>query len=620
MTSTSCCQVQPPSYVTATPILRAVETCSTMAELKQHHSLLLRLGLSTDNHAMSRIINFCSKHDQFHYALKVFNTIPNPDTFLYNTLFKSHFNSLSQSQTPFNVFLFYSHMLQQSLTPNSFTFPTLIRSCSFYKQVKQIHAHVIKFGFGSDVFALNNLIHVYFSFGSLDDARNVFDKMPERNIVSWTTVISGYSNCGHVDEAFCVFELMSHKNSVSWNAMIACFVQNNRFKEAFDLFKRMRVEKVELDKFVAASMISACTGLGALEQGKWIHGYVERSGIELDSKLATTIIDMYCKCGCLDKAFQVFNGLPRKGVSSWNCMIGGFALHGKGEDAIRLFREMEREMVVPDAITFVNILTACAHSGLVEEGRYYFRYMTEVHGVEPAKEHYGCMVDLLARAGRLDEAKEVLDEMPMSPDASVLGALLGACKIHGNLELGESVGKRVVELEPGNSGRYVMLANIYASCGKWNQVAGVRKLMDDRGVKKEPGFSMIEMEGNVNEFVAGGRDHPLAKEIYAKVDEMLESIRLVGYVPDPDGVLHDLVEEERENPLFYHSEKLAICYGLLKSKRGETLRITKNLRVCKDCHQACKLISNVYDRDIIVRDRNRFHHFSNGECSCKDYW
>ncbi|WJX96349.1 hypothetical protein P8452_77568 [Trifolium repens] len=613
MSSNSCCclvQPLPPP----TPILRAVEKCSTMTELKQHHSLLIRIGLSTDNHAMSRIINFCSKHDHFHYALKVFNTIPNPDTFLYNTLFKS------QSKTPFNALLFYSQMLQQSLTPNSFTFPILIRSCSLHKQVKQIHAHVIKFGFGSDVFALNNLIHVYFSFGYLDDARKVFDKMPERSYVSWTTVISGYSHCGDVDEAFRVFELMNCKNSASWNAMIACFVQSNRFKEAFDLFNRMRVEKVELDKFLAASMISACTGLGALEQGKWIHGYVERSGIELDSKLATTIIDMYCKCGCLEKASQVFNGLPEKGVSSWNCMIGGLAMHGKGEDAIQLFKEMEREMVVPDGITFVNVLAACAHSGLVQEGRYYFRYMTEVHAVEPANEHYGCMVDLLARTGRIGEAKKVLDEMPMSPDASVLGALLGACKIHGNLELGEWVGKRVIELEPGNSGRYVMLANIYASHGKWEQVACVRKLMNDRGVKKAPGFSMIEMEGNVNEFVAGGKDHPLAKAIYAKVDEMLESIGLVGYVPDIGGVLHDLDEEEWENPLFYHSEKLAIGYGLLKSKRGETLRITKNLRICKDCHQACKLISKVYDRDILIRDRNRFHHFSNGECSCKDYW
>lgn len=505
--------------------------------------------------------------------------------------------------------------------PNTFTFPSLIRACNNVQEAKTLHAHVVKFGFARDMFALNNLIHVYFDFGSLDDARRVFYTMPDPNVVSWTSLVCGYSKWGLLDEAFRVFELMPRKNSVSWNAMIACFVKGNRFPEAFELFGRMREEKVEMDRFVAATMLSACTGVGALEQGKWIHRCVERSGVVLDAKLGTSIVDMYCKCGCLDKAFQVFCGLKVKGVSSWNCMIGGFAMHGKGEEAIRLFREMEEEaMVAPDSITFVNVLTACAHSGLVEEGWYYFHYMVDVHGIERTKEHYGCMVDLLARAGRLEEAKRVIDEMPMSPDAAVLGALLGACRIYGNLELGEEVGKRVVELDSGNSGRYVILGNIYASCGKWEQVASVRKLMDDRGVKKEPGFSMIEMEGEVNEFVAGAKDHPLAEAIYAKVYEMLEAIKTVGYVPDTNGVLHDLVEEERENPLFYHSEKLAIAYGLLKTKRGETLRVTKNLRVCKDCHQASKLISKVYDCDIIIRDRNRFHHFSNGECSCKDYW
>ncbi|XP_027329592.1 pentatricopeptide repeat-containing protein At5g66520-like [Abrus precatorius] len=599
------------------PMLRAVESCLSMAELKQRHSLLLRLGLSNDNHAMSRVVTFCclSEYGDLNYALKVFATLPNPDTFLYNTLFKAFY--LSQMHA--NSIFLYSHMLEQSVMPNSFTFPSVIRACEV-EEGKQIHAHVVKFGFGADIFALNNLVNMYFGFRCLEDARKLFDKMPVRNVVSWTSVVSGYSQWGFVDEAFRVFELMPWKNSFSWNVMLAGFVQSNRFKEAFDLFNRMRVEKEELDKFVAATMLSACTGLGALEQGKWIHGYVERSGIELDSKLGATIVDMYCKCGCLEKAFQVFRGLKERGVSCWNCMIGGLAMHGKGEGAIRLFREMEEAVVAPDSITFVNVLTACAHSRLIEEGRHYFGYMIRVYGIEPTKEHYGCMVDMLARDGRLEEAKEIINEMPMSPDAGVLGALLGACRIHGRMELGEEVGKRVIELDPGNSGRYVILANMYASCGKWEEVASVRKLMNDRGVKKEPGFSMIELEGTVNEFVAGGKDHPLAEAIYAKVDEMLGSIRLVGFVPEADGGLHDLVEEERENPLLYHSEKLAIAYGLLKTKRGETLRITKNLRVCKDCHQASKLVSKVYDCDIIIRDRNRFHHFSKGECSCKDYW
>lgn len=602
--------------------LRGLASCSAMPELKQLHSQIVKIGLSADNDAMGRLIKFCALSDNgdLNYALQVFDTLPHPDAFIYNTIMRGHL----QLQFSRKCILLYSRMLYDSATPNRYTFPSVIRACSADNAVeegRQVHAHVFKFGFGADGFSQNNLIHMYVNFQSLEEARKVFDKMPMKDVVSWTTLFTGYSQCGLVDEAFEVFELMPERNSVSWNAMIASYVQSNRFHEAFALFQRMLEEKWALDKYLAASMLAACTGLGALEQGKWIHGYIQKSGIELDPILATTIIDMYCKCGCLERAFEVFNDLPHKGISSWNCMIGGLAMHGKGEAAIQLFKEMQREMAAPDYITFVNLLTACAHSGLVEEGRHYFRCMIEVHGIEPGSEHFGCMVDLLGRAGMMEEAKKLINEMPMSPDAGVLGALLGACKIHGNIELGEEIGKRVIELEPNNSGRYVLLANLYAKAGRWEDVANMRKLMNDRGVKKAPGYSMIEVEGVVNEFLAGGRAHPEAKQIYLKVNEMLERITSIGYVPDIDGAsMHDVDEEEKEKPLYYHSEKLAIAFGLLKTKAGETIRISKNLRVCRDCHEASKLISKVYGREIIVRDRNRFHHFRMGECSCQDYW
>ncbi|XP_021889474.1 pentatricopeptide repeat-containing protein At3g26630, chloroplastic-like [Carica papaya] len=462
---------------------QGLQTCSTMAELRQHHSQIIKLGLSVDNDAIGRVIKFCaiSENGDLGYALQVFTTIPHPDAFIYNTIMKGHL----QAQLSANCILLYLQMLQELTTPNRFTFPTLIRACSVRNSVeegKQVHAHVFKFGHGVDGCSQNNLIHMYVNFQSLEEARRVFDKMPTRDVVSWTSLITGYSQWGSIDEAFEIFEVMPERNSVSWNAMIAACAQSNRFCEASGLFDRMRAEKVALDKFVAASMLSACTGLGSLEQGKWIHEYIEKSGIEMDAKLGTTVIDMYCKCGCLEKAFQVFNGLGDKGISAWNCMIGGLAIHGKGKDAIELFKKMERETVAPDHITFVNLLSACAHSGLVDEGRYYFRYMVQVHGIETRMEHYGCMVDLLG---------------------------------------------------------------------------------------------------------TGGRGHPEAKQIYGKVDEMLERIRCFGYVPDTD--LDE--EEDRYNPSYYHSEKLAIAFGLLKTKPGETIRIFKNLRVCKDCHNATKLIS-----------------------------
>lgn len=519
-------------------------------------------------------------------------------------------------------------MLQNSITPNKFSFPPVTRACSHHNAIeegKQVHAHILKFGHSSDSFSQNNLIHMYVSFNNLQDARKVFDKMPHPDPISWTTLITGYSQLGHINEARKLFNKMPERNPVSWNAMISAYVQSNRFHEALLLFTEMQSNHIKLDKFVAASMLSACTGLGALKQGEWIHDYITKNGIEIDPKLATTIIDMYCKCGSLEKALKTFNDLTNSNsvsvsISSWNSMIGGFAMHGKGDSAIDLFKKMERESVTPDYITFVNLLSACAHSGLVEKGRYYFKHMVEVYGIPPGMEHYGCMVDLLGRAGMFDSATKLINEMPMDADVGVMGALLGACKIHNNIELGEKIGEKVIELEPNNSGRYVLLANIYANASKFESVAKIRKLMNDRGVKKEPGFSQIEIGGKINEFIAGGRVHKDSKEIYEKVNEMLTCVKSIGYKPESEGLLCDISEEDVENPVFFHSEKLAIAYGLLKSKPGEVLRITKNLRVCKDCHEVSKLVSKFFGREIIVRDRSRFHHFKEGVCSCNDYW
>ncbi|EYU20789.1 hypothetical protein ABFS82_11G012600 [Erythranthe guttata] len=606
------------STAKATPF-KNLESCSTMAELKQHHAQIIKLGLSSDNDAVGRVIKFCSlsQSGDLNYAHQLFDYLPHPDAFIYNTMFRGYL----QAQLHRNCIILYAHMLERFVTPNKFSLPPVIRACcsdGAIEEAKQVHAHVVKLGFARDSYCQNNLIHMYVNFNSLEEARRVFDKMDKKDDVSWTTLISGYSQYGSVDEALSVFESMPVKNSAAWNAVIAAHVQNNRFHEAFSLFSRMRNENVAMDNFVAASMLAACTRLGALDQGEWIHNYIKTRSIEVDPKLATTIIDMYCKCGRIDKAYEVFDSLSSKKVSSWNCMIGGLAMHGKGKDAIALLKKMEAEKTVtPDYVTFVNVLSACAHSGLVQEGRYYFSYMTEVYSIAPRMEHYGCLVDLLGRAGLLEEAKKVINEMPMRADVGVLGALLGACRIHGNIDIAEEIGKQVIELEPENSGRYVLLANLYAKAGRYDEVASIRKLMNDRGVKKVAGFSMIEFEGTVSEFIAGGRNHLHAKEIYEKVEEMMARIREEGYVADNDGVVY---EEDLENSLNYHSEKLAIAYGLLKTKAGETIRVTKNLRVCRDCHVASKLISMVYDREIVVRDRNRFHHFRGGLCSCNDYW
>lgn len=601
--------------------LQHLEKCSTLAELKQIHSQIIRLGLSFDNFIAGKMIKLCSLSlsGDLGYARQLFDEMPQPDAFIYNALMKGYL----KRELPRKCILLYTEMLLDSVGPNSFTYPCLIRACSVENGVeegRQIHSHVVKSGFGGDEFSLNNLIFMYMRFGLVEEAKRVFDRMPQRNDVSWTTLINGYSQWGFLDEAYEAFTSTSEQSSATWNAMISTFVQHNRFQEAFELFGHMRSENVEMDRFVAATMVTACTGSGSLEIGEWIHTNIKKSGIKLDTKLVTAIIDMYCKCGCLDKALEVFNGFPSKGVSTWNSMIGGLALHGKSKEAIDLFKEMENDQTVsPDEITFLNLLNGCSHSGLVKEGWYYFEHMSKLYGIEPRTEHFGCMVDLFGKAGLLEEARKFIDEMPLPADASVLGALVGACKIHGDDKIGDEIGKRVIELDPCNSGRYILLANLYASAGRWEDAANVRRMMNERGVKKIPGFSRIEVGGVVNEFVAEERSHLEVEEIYGKVEEMMEEIRSIGYMVDVGDLIHD-VEEEEGRLLYYHSEKLAIAFGLMKTKPGETIRVTKNLRVCRDCHTASKYISKAFDRVIIMRDRNRFHRFENGECSCNDYW
>lgn len=433
-------------------------------------------------------------------------------------------------------------------------------------------------------------------------------------------MVGGLCRLGLVDDARELFDAMPERNLVSWNSMITGYIKAGRFLEALEVFDHMRALGLEGNGFVATSAAVACTGAGALARGREVHRWVEQSGIKMDEKLATAVIDMYCKCGSVEEACRLFQALPTKGLTSWNCMIGGLAVHGRCNDAIELFHRMERENVAPDDVTLVNLLTACAHTGMVSEGRHYYSYIVQRYGIVPKMEHYGCMVDLFGRAGLLDEAKKVIDDMPMEPDIGVLGALFGACKIHRDVDLGEAIGWRVIDLDPQNSGRYVLLANLLASAGRWADVAKVRQLMDKRNVSKEAGRSTIEIEGKVCEFQCGNLCHPQEKDIFAMAKDMMRKIRLEGYVADTSDVLHDITDEVKETSLLYHSEKLAIAFGLLRTRPGDTMRITKNLRVCRDCHEATKFISRVFEREIIVRDRNRFHHFRDGMCSCKDYW
>ncbi|KAF0901736.1 hypothetical protein E2562_006202 [Oryza meyeriana var. granulata] len=587
---------------------------TTISELRQHHSQLVRLGLASHPAHARRLFAFLAR-DPAHlpYAARLLAHHPDPRPALLNPLFAT--------LPPRAAAALLALMLSLPLAPDHFTFPRLLPAAPL-PLAAQLHALLLKLNYHSHTQSLNALLAAYLAGARHDLASLLFrtSSCGALDVVSWTTMVSGLCRLGLVDDAREVFDGMPERNLVSWNSMITGYVKTGRFLHALELFDEMRALGVEGNGFVATSALVACTGDCALARGREVHRWVEQSGIEMDDKLATAVVDMYCKCGCVDEAWRVFDSLPTWGLTTWNCMIGGFAVHGRCDDALALFRQMETAGVAPDDVTLLNVLTACAHAGEVSEGRRYFDHIVESHGIEPKTEHYGCMVDLFGRAGQLDEAKKVIDEMPMEPDLTVLGALLGACKIHGDINLGEAIGWRVIDLDPHNSGRYVLLANLFAGAGRWDDVAKVRQLMDERNVSKEAGRSLIEFDGEACEFRCGSLCHPLSSEIYAMAVDMVRRIKAEGYVADTGEALHDLTEEDKVTPLLYHSEKLAIAFGLLRARPRETLRITKNLRVCRDCHEATKYISRVFEREIVVRDRNRFHHFKDGMCSCKDYW
>ncbi|XP_043715559.1 pentatricopeptide repeat-containing protein At1g08070, chloroplastic-like [Telopea speciosissima] len=472
-----------------------------------------------------------------------------------------------------------------------------------------------------DVISWNTMINGYSTIGNIEEAKRLFDEMPEKNVVSWNSMLAGYVKFGDIEAARGIFGMMPRRDVVSWNAMLACYAQSGRSNDALYLFDEMQVQGIKPTEATMVSLLSACAHLGALDLGVRLHKYIDDNKIAINTILGTALVDMYSKCGSISKAAHIFCSINYKDVLAWNTIIAGMAMHGHAKKAFHLFTQMQVEDVVPDDITFVAMLSACSHAGMINEGQRLLATMSTTYGIEPKVEHYGCVIDLLARAGLLKEAVKVIATMPMEANASAWGALLGGCRIHGNIEVGEVVGKCLINQQPHHSGRYVILSNLYAAAKRWDDVRKVRNLMRSKGVAKLPGVSMIELKGIVHQFVAGDRSHPESDQIYKKLSEISTRLKnILGYLPDTQQVLLDIEEEEKEHVLLVHSEKLAIAFGFIHLGPLDPIRVVKNLRVCSDCHTITKLISKVYGREIIVRDRNRFHQFKDGRCSCMDYW
>ncbi|KAM0990358.1 hypothetical protein ACFX15_008523 [Malus domestica] len=708
-----------------TAVIPQIEQCTNIAQLKQVHAQMLRTGLFFDPYSTSKLISACalSSFSSIDYARQMFDQIPQPNLYTWNTLIRAYASSADPVES---ILVFLDMLYGCSECPNKYTYPFVIKAASELRALHTggaVHGMAIKSSLGSDIYILNSLVHfygtcgdlglarrvfvktpkkdvvswnsiitvfaqgncpeealelfkemeaenvepndvtmvgvlsacgqkvdlefgrwvclyiarngitenltlnnavldMYVKCGSVEEAKILFDRMPEKDIVSWTTMLDGYAQSRNYDKAWRIFDAMPSQDIAAWNVLISSYEQSGKPKEALAVFNELQKSKSpKPDGVTLVSTLAACSQLGAIELGGQIHVYMKKQGIKMNGHLTTSLIDMYAKCGDLDKALEVFNSVERRDVFVWSAMISGFAMHGRGRDALDIFSKMLEAKVNPNAVTFTNLLCACSHAGLVDEGKMFFYQMEPVYSVVPGVKHYACMVDILGRSGNLEEAVELIEKMKIPPTASVWGALLAACGLHGSFELAEKACSHMLELDPRNHGHYVLLSNIYAKTGKWEEVSGLRKLVRDLGIKKERGCSSIEANGSVHEFLVGDNFHPLCKEIYSKLDEIAGRLKLVGYVPNKSHLLHFWEEEDmKDHALILHSEKLAIAFGLISLSPSQPIQVVKNLCVCGDCHTVAKLISKLYGRVILLRDRYRFHHFRDGHCSCNDYW
>lgn len=510
---------------------------------------------------------------------------------------------------------------------DEFTYTSVISACAnggLFKLGQELHAYILRREAeptpDCSLSVNNALITLYYRCGKVDEARQIFNKMPVRDIVSRNAILSGYVNAGRIEDARSFFREISDRNLLTWTVMISGLAQNGFGEEAMKLFNQMRSEGLEPCDYTFAGAITSCAVLGALEHGCQLHAQLICLGHDASLSAGNALITMYARCGVVEAANSVFLTMPYVDSVSWNAMIAALAQHGQGAQAIELFEEMLKEGIEPDRITFLTVLSACSHSGLVKEGSRYFDSMCVSYGITPGEDHYARMIDLLCRAGKFSEAEDFIESMPFEPGAPIWEALLAGCRIHGNMELGIQAAERLFELMPQHDGTYILLSNMYANEGRWVDVAKVRKLMRDRGIKKEPGCSWIEVENKVHVFLVDDTKHPEVQAVYKYLEQLGLEMRKLGYVPDTKFVLHDMESEHKEYALSTHSEKLAVVFGLMKLPLGATIRVFKNLRICGDCHNAFKFMSKVVRREIVVRDGKRFHHFRNGECSCGNYW
>ena len=577
----------PNEYIFAT-VLSCCSDSDQVVEGRQCHGYALKSGLVFHQYVKNALVHMYSSWSDVKGAMNVWNEGPGLDVFSFNIIV----SGLLENGYATEALGVLDRMVDECIVWDNVTYVTAFGLCSRLKDLRlglQIHCRMFRTGIEYDSFVNCAIIDMYGKCGSISNARNVFDRLQTKNVVSWT-------------------------------AILAAYFQNGCFEEALNFFLEMEVEGLMPNEYTFAVLLNSCAGISALGHGKLLHARIKKSGFGDHIIVGNALINMYSKSGSIEAANKVFLQMIYRDSFTWSSMICGLSHHGLGREALVVFQEMLAAKECPQYVTFVGVLSACAHLGSVQEGFYYLNHLMKQTGIKPGVEHYTCVVGLLCKAGQLEEAEAFMKSTPVKWDVVAWRTLLSACHVHQNYDLGKKVAELVLQMDPGDVGTYILLSNMYAKAKIWDGVVKIRNLMRERNVKKEPGASWIEIRNSIHVFVSEGKTHPESNQIYEKVQELLTMIRPMGYVPDIAAVFHDVEDEQKLEYVSYHSEKLAIAYGLMKTPSGAPIHVIKNLRMCVDCHSAVKLISKVTNRVIIVRDANRFHSFGDGVCSCADYW
>lgn len=586
---------------------------------RQIHGQILKFGFGSYVFVGSPLVDMYAKLGLIYDAKRYFDEMPERNVVVCNTMItglmrcgmikESHslFRSLKERDS-ISWTIMITGLMQNGLereaieifremrlagfTMDQFTFGSVLTACGSLLALgegKQIHAYVIRTDHKDNVFVGSALVDMYSKCRSIKSAETVFKRMAEKNVISWTAMLVGYG-------------------------------QNGCSEEAVKIFFEMQRNGVEPDDFTLGSVISSCANLATIEEGAQFHCRALVSGLISFITVSNSLITLYGKCGSTESSHRLFTEMNVRDEVSWTALLSGYAQFGKAKEAIGLFERMLSHGLKPDRVTFIGVLSACSRAGLVENGLKYFESMVKEHGIVPIADHYTCIIDLLGRAGKLDEARNFINNMPFHPDVVGWSTLLSSCRVHGNTEIGKWAADSLIALEPQNPASYVLLSSLYAAKGKWNEVAQLRRGMRDKGVRKEPGYSWIKYKGKVHVFSADDQSSPFLGQIYSELEKLYHKMIEEGYVPDMSSVLHDVGESEKMKMLNHHSEKLAIAFGLIFVPPGLPIRVIKNLRVCGDCHNATKFISKITHREILVRDAARFHLFKDGACSCGDFW